>query len=132
MAAHSQRHTRSRGAFVPIPVSGHYHQGNVQLFNQDSVGRQCVANSIAAISWSCVKDIDTWRPSDMDTILGCGDALYRAIDRKHDLLEIGDIPTTFRMFGRNWMFHAVYEQHSKTTSKDIENCLENSLHQHSL
>ena len=122
-----KRSTRARGTLVHIPVSGHYHQGNPSLFHHDSVGRQCVANSVSAITRSCVKDIDTWAPGDMDNILGCGDALYQTIERQHNLLEVKDIPSLYSMFGRDWVFREVYEEHSAMSSDTIARCLHNSM-----
>ena len=37
---------------IDILVKGSFHQGDLSIFSTDSVGRQCIANCVAAVSFA--------------------------------------------------------------------------------
>ena len=84
-----------------IVAAASTHQGDILRF-QNTAGKQCVANSLAAILCSKVTDITTWSSAQLDNILFAGDRLYRTINLSHDFLEFEDLPSTVSMFGNHW------------------------------
>lgn len=92
---HSEVEGTIEGIFIGDvkTICGHFHQGNA-IFSPDSVGRQCVANSLKAIIHARCQTPTCWTQEDIDNILIEGDSLYRVIvdyKRKEYLLPT-DIP----------------------------------------
>ena len=77
-----------------------YHQGNTDLFHQNSVGRQCVPNCLMACIMSKIKDPCNWTVVDMNCILYDGDKLYRTINAGQDLLLPSDLPMCVHKEGK--------------------------------
>ena len=71
---------------IPFTVvaAGTFHQGQTDQFSDQSVGRQCVPNSVAAIAFSKLKHTTKWASLHMDNILQECDALYKQIHSPHD------------------------------------------------
>ena len=51
-------------------ICAHFSQGNTRQFGQNA-GKQCIAMSLTAIIHTQVKDITTWHPSFLNTIIIC-------------------------------------------------------------
>ena len=68
------------------------HQGNPTIFHPNSVGRQCLPNSLIACAMAAIMKPSTWTTETMDYILQEGDKLYRSIDIGHELLLPSDLP----------------------------------------
>ncbi|MCG8625530.1 MAG: hypothetical protein MJE68_26470, partial [Proteobacteria bacterium] len=108
-----------------VALHGTFHQGDESQFQEDTRGRQCVANSIASILLSKIRTIRRWTTEDLDYILYAGDAFYRKVrpaeyfdenPTDSGLLEIEDIPTECSLFNRHF-----------NISQDIsENCVINA------
>lgn len=88
-----------------VNITGSFHQGSLLHFSSNTVGRQCVPNSIAAIAYSKLQTNYTWTMNNMDTILRKGDELYQQISAPSDLLEFDDLPTHFSMYSRQFAMY---------------------------
>lgn len=58
-------------------VRGTFHQGNTNIFSVDSVGRQCTANAAAAILMASIKAPESWKSTDVNSVLITGDLIYQ-------------------------------------------------------
>ena len=119
--------TRSSRRWVHVPVVGHHHQGLTTRFGPDSVGRQCVPNSVCAIAWSQLKNITHWTTDDIDHILDAGDALYNSLNVAADLLCFADIPAQLHIFKHTWQVTQTTENHGKVDERSIQHCLEQTF-----
>ena len=80
-------------------VTGSFHQGDITCFSENSRGRQCLANSVAAAIYSTQLPINMWTSSSLDRILLAGDELYlRRCDTNFGYLQLQDIHETEMMF----------------------------------
>ena len=80
-------------------VTGSFHQADVTSFSENSRGRQCLANSVAAAIYSTQLPINMWTSSTLDRILVAGDELYlRRCDNNFGYLQLQDIHETEMMF----------------------------------
>jgi len=70
-------------------VQGLFHQGDPRL--GESVGTQCVCNSLFAIVMSVIKNIFQWNSSDLDLILCEGTHLYRSLGYSNQYLSVDDL-----------------------------------------
>ena len=59
-------------------VRGTFHQGDRRF--AESMGKQCVPNSIMAIIYTNILPLNQWKTEHLDSILIAGDALYKYID----------------------------------------------------
>ena len=94
---------------------GSYHQESVQHFHPQSVGRQCVPNSIASIAFAKLNAIHTWTQNNVNTILINGDKLYRHVSSPHDLLEFEDLPSRFDMYGSQFIMSKGIDTYCNTS-----------------
>ena len=69
-------------------VAGTFHQGQTDQFSDQSVGRQCVPNSVGVIAFSKLKHTTKWTSLHMDNVLQEGDALYKQIHSPHDFQDL--------------------------------------------
>ena len=53
-----------------VIVNGTFEQGNPEIFEDHSVGKQCMANSATALAFSLLQDVSTWKTTDS---LGCAE-----------------------------------------------------------
>ena len=60
-------------------VKGNWHQGNTKQFSTHSVGKQCVANSCAALIYTTIVSMEKGTSQHLDLILRKGDGLYNKI-----------------------------------------------------
>jgi len=92
-----------------VHTVGHCHQANISVTHHDvfgcmcipysyTQGVQCVANSLCAVALTQLKDIRTWLPYDLDTILCSGDKLYKSISGTPRYLEMADIPRQIHVY----------------------------------
>ena len=56
-------------------ASGTFHQGS-EIFPPESIGKQCVPNSIIAVIYHTEKPVNKWKSADLDMILLNGNDLY--------------------------------------------------------
>ena len=59
-------------------IQASYHQSNVRYGR--SAGIQCTSNAYLAIIFSTVRNINTWKPFDLDYILEQGDRIFKDFD----------------------------------------------------
>ena len=90
-----------------VIVAGTFHQGQTDQFSDQSVGRQCVSNSVAVISFLKLKHTTKWTRLHMDNILQEGDALYKEIHSPHDFLEFKKHPTHVKLFTNDFTIHKI-------------------------
>ena len=69
------------------------HQGDPNIFHPQSVGRQCLPNSLMACVMAAIEQPSNWTTETMDYILHEGDKLYSNIDVGNELLLPSDLPT---------------------------------------
>ena len=119
--------THTSGNWVHVTAVGHYHQGVTSQFSAYSVGKQCLPNSVTAITCSHLSDISQWTSYDMDKILDSGDELYKRLDPDHDLLEFADIPCEITIFAQKWQVKQKGEIHGNIDQVSIQKCLEQSF-----
>ena len=58
-------------------VKGSFHQGDSSHFSDETLGRQCMVNAVAAAVYATMLPINYWNPPALDHILIAGDELYR-------------------------------------------------------
>ena len=114
-----------------ISVQASSHQGHSKYRGK---GRQCMANSLAAILKSYNRKPGSWAPPDLDDILHDGDEIYTAIqsdkylmledlpkelDGYYHILRISNILTgsTLRKASTDCMYYSLEEALNKTLSK---------------
>ena len=62
---------------VDDTIRGSFHQGDSRYFSIDSIGRQCMANAVAAAVYATMLPVHLWTQPTLDRILIAGDSLYR-------------------------------------------------------
>ena len=80
-------------------VKGNWHQGDTKQLSPHSVGKQCVANSCAALIYATVLSMEKWTSQHLDLILRKGDDLYYKINSSHDYLLANEILQVINEFG---------------------------------
>ena len=109
-------------------VRGTFHQGDRRF--AESMGKQCVPNSIMAIIYTNILPLNQWKTEHLDSILIAGDTLYKYIDTQHDYLLINDIPNTIEAFGKQYQIEKTMEIFgvlSNTSSESIGQTLEQAI-----
>ena len=71
--------------------AGIFHQGS-EIFPPESIGKQCVSNSVIAVIYHTEKPVNIWNSEDLDMILLNGNDLYLKIHTHHDYLMISEVP----------------------------------------
>ena len=127
MTTTSERQMRSSQQYFPVMLTASTHQGDITKFGANSVGRQCVPNSLSYILKSYTADIDHWKKADLDNILMNGNGLYLSINSSHDYLEIEQIPRTIQMFGKEWSISVGNENHAVLDGEMITASLRESF-----
>ena len=98
---------------IDVLAHGTFHQANMHMNKHGfahckciphsyTAGVQCVTNSIVATTFAQFKPIDTWNTSDLDFVLCSGDALYKTISSKPELLAMDDIPKQITVWSRQF------------------------------
>ena len=78
-------------------VLGHFHQGDLNLFDVDSLGKQCTCNALLALCQLPL--LTTYPPEALDSILLEGDQLYKNIQMKlspadrNQYMTFGQLPS---------------------------------------
>ena len=82
-------------------VRGTFHQGDSSHFSDDTLGRQCMANAVAAVVYATMLPMNYWNPPAIDRILIAGDELYRRrCNHQYEYLQFSDIRDTEVLFGQ--------------------------------
>ena len=82
-------------------VKGSFHQGDSSYFSDETLGRQCMANAVAAAVYATMLPINYWKSSALDRILIAGDELYRRrCNNQYQYLQFSDIRETEVLFGQ--------------------------------
>ena len=82
-------------------VKGSFHQGDSSHFSDETLGRQCMANVVAAAVYATMLPINYWNPPALDRILIAGDELYRRrCNDRYQYLQFSDIRETEVLFGQ--------------------------------
>ena len=88
-------------------VQGTFHQGDTSHFNQNTAGRQCMANAVAGAVYATMLPINLWRSSALDRILIEGNNLYsRRCNSRYDYLQISDIHDIEHLFHEQYVINA--------------------------
>ena len=73
-------------------VKGSFHQGDSLHFSHETLGRQCMANAVAAAVYATMLPVHLWDTSSLDRILLAGDDLYRRrCNNQYEYLQFSDI-----------------------------------------
>ena len=72
-------------------VQGSFHQGSTSIFDEKSVGKQCVANCAIAALHTSIIPLYKWSSHVLDQILKGGDKLYNDIHSDNDFLQVQEI-----------------------------------------
>ncbi len=90
---------------VTCVVKGSFHQGDVQVFGSESVGRQCVANAVMGVVYATQVPLHQWTSSVLDMVLQSGDQLYLQTPKKHHhLLMVNEIKSPIQHAGKSYYF----------------------------
>ena len=82
-------------------VKGSFHQGDSSHFSDETLGRQCMANAVAAAVYATMLPINYWNPPALDRILIAGDELYRRrCNDQYQYLQFSDIRESEVLFGQ--------------------------------
>ena len=82
-------------------IKGSFHQGDSSHFSDETLGRQCMANSVAAAVYATMLPMNYWNPAVLDRILIAGDELYRRrCNQQYQYLQFSDIRDTELLFGQ--------------------------------
>ena len=110
---------------IPFTVvaAGTFHQGQTDQFSDQSVGRQCVPNSVAAIAFSKLKHTTKWASLHMDNILQEGDALYKQMHSPHVFLELEELPTHTKPFSNDFTIYKMSDIYGTIHKTVIEKAL---------
>ena len=88
-------------------IQGTFHQGDTSHFNENTAGRQCMANAVAGAVYATMLPINFWTSSALDRILVEGDNLYsRRCNSRYDYLQISDIHDTEHLFHEQYVINA--------------------------
>ena len=68
------------------------------IFSADSVGRQCIPNCSAAVSFTKLVPLYKWSSNNIDSILRNGDSIYKTIKSSHDFLRVSDVGSRIHAF----------------------------------
>ena len=80
-------------------VKGSFHQGDSLHFSHETLGRQCMANAVAAAVYATMLPVHLWDTSSLDRILLAGDDLYRRrCNNQYEYLQLSDIHHTEVLF----------------------------------
>ena len=87
-------------------VQGTFHQGDTSHFNENTAGRQCMANAVAGAVYATMLPINFWTSSALDRILVEGDNLYsRRCNSHYDYLQFSDIHQTEHLFHEQYVIN---------------------------
>ena len=105
-----------------VVVAGTLHHGQTDQFSDQSVGRQCVPNSVV-IAFSKLKHTTKQTSLHMDNILQEGDALYKQIQSPYDFLEFEELPTHMKLFTNDLTIHKINDIYGTICKTVIEKAL---------
>ena len=81
-------------------IHGSYQHGDQRFGN--TMGTQCVCNSLYALCWSQIKKVNSWNTttSDLNHILTEGNKLYKTLNT-FGMLSVDDLPRFVKMYDQN-------------------------------
>ena len=78
-----------RNYTIKKTIQASHHQGHVRYGR--SAGMQCASNAYLAIIFSTIKNINMWKPFDLDYILEQGDRVFKDVD-VNQALAVDELP----------------------------------------
>ena len=118
---------QSRSKLIENVVKGSFHQGDTSVFDQNSVGRQCVANCVIAGLYNSIVLVSNWTSHNLDNILRCGDKLYKSISKTNSLLQVHDIGPQVTAFENTYDFHIGREFFGRIRKDQADNNIGSTL-----
>ena len=112
---------QSRSKLIENVVKGSFHQGDISVFGQNSVGHQCVPNCVIAGLYNSIVLVSNWTSNSLDNILHCGDKLYQSISKTNPLLQVQDIGPQITAFENTYDFHIGHEFYRRTRKDQSDN-----------
>ena len=100
-------------------IRGTFHQGDIQVFPPESVGKQCVANCAMAVIYTSVMPVDQLLSEHLNCILETGNKPYLTIHSSHDYLIISDIPDVVTEYGGHYNINRHKEMFGKLGENEI-------------
>ena len=86
---------------VDTIAKGSFHQGDLSIFSAESVGKQCIRNCFAVVSFTKLVPLYKWSSDNINSILRNGDSIYKTIKSNHDLLHVSDVGSRIHPHGCN-------------------------------
>ena len=102
-------------------IRGTFHQGDLQIFPPESVGKQCVQNCVMAIAYSLIFPFHRWQSVHLDCILVTRNNLHAKIASTHDYLLSSDIPECLPEFGADFIIN-IEKELFRTLHNNINIC----------
>ena len=118
---------QSRSKLIENVVKGSFHQDNTSVFDQNSVGCQCVANCVTAGLYNSIVLVSNWTSHNLDNILHCGDKLYKSISKTNFLLQVHDIGPQVTAFKNTYDFHIGCEIFGRIRKDQADNNIGSTL-----
>ena len=104
---------------VDTIVKGSFHQGDLSIFSAESVGKQCIPNCFAAVSFTKLVPLYKWSHGNFDSILRNGDSIYKTIKSNHDLLHVSDVGSRIHAFRQTFNISTNEEYYSSLEKKSF-------------
>ena len=98
-------------------VQGSFHQGSTSIFDEKSVGKQCVANCAIAALYTSIIPLYKWSSDVLDKILKCGHKLYNDIHSDNDFLQVQEIGKQISVNENLYAFHIKHEYFGQISNK---------------
>ena len=105
---------------IDILVKGSFHQGDLSIFSADSVGRQCIVNCVAAVSFAKLVPLYKWSSNNIDSILKCGDSIYKTVKTNHDFLHVSDVGSKISAFHQIFNISTNAEYYGSIEKKSVD------------
>ena len=96
--------------------SASIHQGDHTIFSQQSVGQQCIANSMMALLQAFIQQPHSWRVASLNTIICEGDRLYHLTNSQHEFLLPNEFPACVSAFNHTFQTNIKTKCFSSFTS----------------
>ena len=104
---------------IDILVKGSFHQGDFSIFSADSVGRPCIANCVAAVSFAKLVPLYKWPSNNIDSIMKCGDSIYKTVKTNHDFLHVSDVGSKISAFHQIFNISTNAEYYGSIEKKSV-------------
>ena len=112
--------TSINNKIIDILVKGSFHQGDLSIFSADSVGRQCIANCVTAVSFAKLVPLYKWSSNNIDSILKCGDSIYKTVKTNHDFLHVSDVGSKISAFHQIFNISTNAEYYGSIEKKSVD------------